>query len=44
MDAWNDWIVTVIVMYKKLQMETMLISLFQMLSCMMRVNDRVNGG
>jgi hypothetical protein len=26
MDAWNDWIVTVIVMYKKLQMETMLIS------------------
>jgi hypothetical protein len=26
MDAWNDWIITVIVMYKKLQMETMLIS------------------
>jgi hypothetical protein len=26
MDAWNDLIITVIVMYKKLQMETMLIS------------------
>jgi hypothetical protein len=40
MDAWNDLIITVIVMYKKLQMKTMLIS--DGILCVLGVIDDVN--
>jgi hypothetical protein len=40
MDAWNDLIVTVIVMYKKLRMETMLIS--DVVLCVLGVIDDVS--